>query len=77
MPNDQADALAAIGTETPNQAATRVAREREIIREAEADIAAGNGIEWDAVEAWLNELDDGPHAPLPEPQSLPARRQSI
>ena len=73
MPNDQADYIAAIGPETPEQAAARIVRECEIIREAEADIAAGNGIEWDAVEAWLNELDHNPDAPPPEPQSVPAR----
>ncbi len=73
MPNDQADYLAAIGRETPEQADARLARERKVFCEAEADIAAGNGIEWDAVEAWLNELDSNPEALQPQPHRLPAR----
>ena len=74
MPHDQQDALAAIGPETPQQAASRIAREREAIRAAEADIEAGNGLEWDAVHAWLIELDTNPDAPPPEPHPLPAHR---
>ena len=74
MPNDQADYLAAIGPETPEQAAARIAWEREAIERAEADVAAGRVIEWSIVEAWLDELERNPDAPPPEPQEpVPAR----
>jgi hypothetical protein len=59
-------------TEADRQA--RIQREEEIIARAEADIDAGLGIEDDDLEAWLDDLDHDPNAPLPSPRSGPAPR---
>ncbi len=54
--------------------ADRLGNEREeaIITKAEADIAAGLGIEDDDVESWLDALDQDPDAPAPSKGSGPA-----
>jgi len=57
--------------ETAQQAALRVAREREALAEAEADIAAGRWAEWSVVKDWLVQLDHDPDASPPQPQVLP------
>ena len=56
--------------ETPAEREERVRREAAVIAEARADVAAGNGIEDDALEAWLDSLDRDENAPIPTP-SLP------
>ena len=43
----------------------RLEREEAIIAKAEAEIDAGLGIEDADVEAWLDALDEQPHAPHP------------
>ena len=46
----------------------RITRERTVITQAEADIEAAQGIHDDDLEAWLDELDRNPDAPLPSPR---------
>jgi hypothetical protein len=43
----------------------RLAAEAAIIAKAEADVEAGFGIEEHELEAWLDELEHHPDAPLP------------
>jgi hypothetical protein len=59
--------------ETAESKVERVKREAEIIAQAHADIDAGLGIGDDELEAWLDELDVNPDAPLPSPGALAAR----
>jgi len=74
MPDHQPGHTGPIGPETPDQAAARIAWEREVIERAEADVAGGRMIEWGVVRAWLDELERNPDAPPPEPQEpTPAR----
>jgi len=74
MPDHQPGHTGQIGPETPDQAAARIAWERKVLEEAEADMTAGGGVEWSIVKAWLAELDHNPDAPPPHPQdSVPAR----
>jgi hypothetical protein len=74
MLDHQPHYAALTGPETPNQAAVRIAHEREVIERAEADVAAGRVIEWGVMRAWLDELEHNPDAPPPEPQEpAPAR----
>jgi predicted transcriptional regulator len=49
-------------------------REDAIVAKAEADIAAGLGIDDDQVEAWLDALDRDPHTPLPSSRHGHSRR---
>ena len=53
--------------ETPEVRARRLAREAEMIAEADADIAAGRTVSLEAVEAWVASL--GTDRELPVPQS--------
>jgi hypothetical protein len=53
--------------ETP---AERVSREAAVIAEARAEIAAGQGIDDDALESWLDALEFDGNAPLPTPASI-------
>jgi len=48
--------------ETP---AERIRRQAAVIAQAKAEIQAGEGIEFDNLEAWLDELDCNVDAPLP------------
>lgn len=74
MPDHQPHPAAPAGLETPDQAAARIAREREVIERAETEVAAGRVVEWSVVSAWLDELDRNPNAPPPAPQdTMPAR----
>jgi hypothetical protein len=43
----------------------RIRREAAVIAEARAEIAAGHGIDDDALEAWLDALDHDENTPLP------------
>ena len=43
---------------------TRIRREAAVIRDARAEIPAGKGIDDDALEAWLDQLDQDRNAPL-------------
>jgi len=54
--------------ETEEQRRARVAREAELIAEARAELDAGLGIEDDQLEAWLDQLEHDPDAPLPTPR---------
>lgn len=45
----------------------RLAREAEMIAEAEADIAAGRVIDGEAVSAWLRSLGTDHELPRPQP----------
>jgi len=60
--------------ETQEERQARVRQESAIIAEAEADIDAGFGIEFEDMEAWLDELESSPDAPLPSPKSAAASR---
>ena len=51
--------------ETEAEREARIRYERAVIARAEADIDAGLGIEEDDMEAWLEELERNPDAPLP------------
>lgn len=55
--------------ETPAEREERVRQEAAIIAAARADVAAGNGIEDNALEAWLDSLDQNEDAPIPTPSS--------
>lgn len=55
--------------ETPAEREERVRQEAAIIAAARADVAAGNGIEDNALEAWLDNLDQNEDAPIPTPSS--------
>lgn len=51
--------------ETPAERAQRVQWEAREIERARQEIAAGQGIDDDVLEAWLDELDCDPNAPIP------------
>ncbi len=55
--------------ERPAEREERVRQEAAIIAAARADVAAGNGIEDSALEAWLDSLDQDENAPIPTPSS--------
>lgn len=55
--------------ETGEQRRARVAHEAELIAQARAELEAGLGIEDDQLEAWLDQLEQDPEAPLPAPQA--------
>jgi hypothetical protein len=61
------------GGETASERTARIRREAEVIANAHADIDAGLGIEDDAMEAWLEELDANPYAPLPSSRASALR----
>ncbi len=67
-------ALQRTAIETQEERQARVRQEAAIIAEAEADIDAGFGIEFEDMEAWLDELESSPDAPLPSPKSAAASR---
>ena len=50
---------------------SRIAKERTIIEQAEADIRAGRGIAWTDARQWLIELDQNPAASRPKPSDGP------
>jgi hypothetical protein len=60
------------GAETPSARAARLRWEAAVIAKGHADIEAGLGLDFDAVEAWLEELERDPHAPLPRPRASTA-----
>jgi hypothetical protein len=58
-------------SETPTKRRDRVRLEALILEQARAEIAAGQGIDDEALEAWLDELDHDANAPLPVPRTSP------
>jgi hypothetical protein len=56
-------------SETPTKRRDRVRLEALILEQARAEIAAGQGIDDEALEAWLDELDHDANAPLPVPRT--------
>ena len=53
---------------------TRVRHEAAVIAKGHADIRAGNGIEDDDLETWLDQLDHDETTPMPPPRSPAPRR---
>jgi hypothetical protein len=51
--------------ESSAERAVRVQREAAVLQQARAQIEAGEGIDDDTLEAWLDSLDHDPSAPLP------------
>jgi predicted transcriptional regulator len=51
--------------ETPAERAARLRWQVAEIERAEEELAAGLGIDEEALEAWLDELDRDPDAPVP------------
>ncbi|HTX50812.1 MAG TPA: hypothetical protein VME40_15650 [Caulobacteraceae bacterium] len=60
--------------ETPAERAARLRREAVEIELAEKELAAGLGIDDAALEAWFDELDRDPDAPVPTLAPSSARR---
>jgi predicted transcriptional regulator len=60
--------------ETDAEREARIRYERALIEKGEAEIEAGLGLDWDLVEAWLDELEQNPDAPLPIPSQRTADR---
>lgn len=56
--------------ESSAERAARILREAAVIQQARAQIAAGEGIDDDTLEAWFDALDQDPSAPLPPPTKL-------
>ena len=54
-----------IFAESSAERAVRVQREAAVIQQARSQIEAGEGIDDDKLEAWLDSLDHDPSAPLP------------
>jgi len=54
--------------ETPEELTTRLSHEAAVIAQAEAEIAAGLVIDGDDLDAWLDQLDIDPDAPMPQPR---------
>jgi len=72
------------GGSRPETQAERVLREADAVAEGRAEIAAGQGIDDDALEAWLDALDQDESAPLPTAvadrdadESVPASEQML
>jgi predicted transcriptional regulator len=59
--------------ETPAEREARIRHESALIAKAEADIAAGLGIDHDVVEEWLDALDRGENPSMPEPRGAITR----
>ena len=53
--------------ETPEQRQARLAREAEMIAEAEAELAAGQSISLEAIKAWVASWGTDHELPPPEP----------
>jgi predicted transcriptional regulator len=51
--------------ESQDQREARIRREAALIAQGEAELQAGLGVEFDAVEAWLDQLESDPDAPIP------------
>jgi hypothetical protein len=60
--------------ETEAEREARIRYERALIEKGEAEIEAGLGLDWEVVEAWLDELERNPDAPLPQASQRAADR---
>lgn len=60
--------------ETPAERAARLRWEAAEIERAEEELAAGLGIDDEALDAWLDELDRDPDTPVPKLAPSSARR---
>jgi len=61
-------------SEPPADRTARIRREAVVIAKGHADIDAGDGIENDALETWLDELDRDENAPSPISRSPASHR---
>jgi len=55
--------------ETAAQRGVRLAHERLLIEEARAEFRAGEALDEDEVEVWLDALDTDEDVPLPQPRA--------
>jgi hypothetical protein len=55
------------GAETAEAHRLRLAREAAMLAEAEAQLASGEAVPLEALEAWLDRLEQDEAAPLPRP----------
>lgn len=61
------DSSSTVARESETQRQLRIQHERELVAKSLADIEAGLGTEWPAVEQWLHDLDSDENAPSPPP----------